>query len=298
MVGGGLRDGFSKARQIWSDDGVLALAMAVARSLGSRLYAAPCRRAYERIVAIASSDLPTAEKFTRIYDRKLWLKVDPRINADKSLSGYGSTLESTKVLRHALKGFLSQIEARRFLDIPCGDFNWMRAVQFPPGMEYIGGDVVPSLIARLKATYERGDIASRRLFRVFDITKDEFDPADVWLCKDCVQHLSNQEIMAALRNFCNSSVEFALISNHSDVKENTDISTGHFRHVDLTLPPFNLPEPVLKLPDSPIDREPRYLGVWRRRDLIERRRDRPERFRVGCVKWSHPSDLPSLVAAQ
>lgn len=109
-----------------------------------------------------------------------------------------------------------------------------------------------------------------RPFRVFDITKDEFDPADVWLCKDCIQHLSNRDIMLALRNFCNSSVEFALISNHTDVKENTDIPTGDFRHVDLTLPPFNLPEPLLKLPDSPIDREPRYIGVWRRGDLIGR----------------------------
>jgi hypothetical protein len=270
MIGAPLRSRFSKARQIWRNEGVFALAGAIARSLGNRLYAVRCQRAYARMVAIASSDLPTAEKFTRIYDKKLWLKVAPAINADKSLSGYGSTLESTKVLRHALEGFLSQIEARRLLDIPCGDFNWMRAVQFPPGMEYIGGDVVPPLIARLKACYGRGDTASRRLFRVFDITKDEFDPADVWLCKDCIQHLSNRDIIAALRNFCNSSVEFALISNHTDVKENIDIPTGHFRHVDLTLPPFNLPEPLLKLPDSPIDRERRYIGVWRRRDLIGR----------------------------
>src|SRR2546430_12323487 len=36
-----------------------------------------------------------------------------------------------------------------------------------------------------------------RLFRVYDITKDEFDPADVWLCKDCIQHLSNRDIMLA-----------------------------------------------------------------------------------------------------
>jgi hypothetical protein len=222
------------------------------------------------IAATASSDLLIAEKFTRIYDRKLWLKINPAINADKSLSGYGSTLESTKVLRHALEGFLSQIEARRLLDIPCGDLNWMRAVQFPPDMEYIGGDVVPHLIAGLKANYGREDISSRRLFRVFDITKDEFDPADVWFCKDCIQHLSNWDIKAALRNFCNQSVEFALISNHTDVKENTDIPTGLCRHVDLTLPPFNLPEPRLKLPDFPIDREPRCVGVWRRRDLIGR----------------------------
>jgi hypothetical protein len=259
-----------RARQIWRDQGIFALATTVARSLASRLYDARCRRAYADIVAIASSNLSTAEKFTRIYDKELWLKVNPAINADKSLSGQGSTLDSTNVLRHALEGFLSQIKARRLLDIPCGDFNWMKAVQFPPGMEYIGGDVVPPLIARLKASYGREEIGSRRVFRVFDLTKDEFEPADVWLCKDCVQHLSNRDIMTVLRNFCNSSVEFALISNHADVLENVDIPTGHFRHLDLTLPPFNLPEPLVKLPDSPVDREPRYVGVWRRHNLIGR----------------------------
>jgi len=80
-----LRSGLSKARQIWRDDVVFALPVAVARSLGNRFYAARCRRAYARIVAIAWSDLPTAEKFTRIYEKKLWLKVAPAINADNSL---------------------------------------------------------------------------------------------------------------------------------------------------------------------------------------------------------------------
>src|SRR5262245_54808853 len=69
-------------------------------------------------------------------------------------------------------------------------------------------------------------------------------------------------------NFCRSSVEYALISNHSDVAENVDIPTGGFRHVDLTLPPFYLPAPLMRLSDIPIDRELRYVGVWKRQALI------------------------------
>ena len=61
--------------------------------------------------------------------------------------------------------------------------------------------------------------------------------ADVWPCKDCIQHLSDQDLV--LRNFCRSPVEYALISNHRDVVENVDIPTGGFRHVDLTLPRSN-----------------------------------------------------------
>jgi hypothetical protein len=62
-------------------------------------------------------------------------------------------------------------------------------------------------------------------------------------------------------------VEYALISNHRDIVENVNIPTGGFRHVDLTLPPFNLPTPLMKLSDVPIDRELRYVGVWSREDL-------------------------------
>src|SRR5262249_268398 len=133
--------------------------------------------------------------------KKLWLRVKPAVNPDKSLSGQGSTLESTAVFRHELESFLSQVKARRLLDIPCGDFNWMRFVRFPPNLEYVEGDIVPSLVAWLSRTYGRDENASPRVFRVFDLTKDPFDAADVWLCKDCFQHLSNKDIFRTLRKF-------------------------------------------------------------------------------------------------
>ena len=260
-------NGFNKAWQILHNDGASALVSAVARFAGSRLAAADRRWAHAEIDAIAASDRPSAEKFTRIYDRKLWLRVNPAVNADKSLSGQGSTLQSTAVFRHELECFLSQVKAHRLLDIPCGDFNWMRFVRFPPGLEYVGGDIVPVLVARLNKSYGCDEKASQRVFRVFDLTRDPFDVADIWLCKDCIQHLSNKDILLALGNFCRSSVEYALISNHNDVMENADIPSGGFRHVDLTLPPFNLPTPLTKLRDTPVDHEPRYIGVWKREDL-------------------------------
>ena len=259
---------FSKAWQILRNDGTLSFASAVARTLRGRFLHVYSRRAFAKIKAIAASDRPSSEKFTRIYKQKLWLRVNPTINSDKSLSGQGSTLESTAVFRQELERFLLQVDARRLLDVPCGDFNWMKSVKFPPGLEYIGGDIVPSLVARLNKIHGRLDNTSPRIFRVFDLTTEPFDAADVWLCKDCVQHLSNKDIISALRNFGASSVKYALISNHTDIEENLDIPTGAFRHVDLTLPPFNLPRPLAKLSDVPVDRESRYIGVWKREDVI------------------------------
>jgi hypothetical protein len=265
--------GFSKAWQKFRNDGVVALTSAISRTLQGRFAAACRRRAYSAIVANAASDRPIAEKFAFIYKKKLWLRVTPAMNADKSLSGQGSTLESTAVFREELQRFLSQMNMRRLLDIPCGDFNWMRFVEFPENFEYVGGDIVPSLVAWLNKTYGNPESGSLRVFQIFDITSDAFGMADAWLCKDCIQHLSNKDIVLALQNFCKSQVKYALISNHSAVTENVNIPTGAFRHVDLTLPPFNLPKPFMRLADSPIDHEPRYIGVWKREDLVGRFRD-------------------------
>jgi hypothetical protein len=60
----------------------------------------------------------------------------------------------------------------------------MKSVKFPSGLEYIGGDIVPSLVAQLNETYGRLSKEAPRHFRVFDLTKDPFDAADIWLCKD------------------------------------------------------------------------------------------------------------------
>ena len=122
---------FKKAWQILRNNGWRALISAVETAVAGRFAAASYGRARAEIGVITSSHWPSAKKFARIYDRKLWLRVNPAINSDKSLSGQGSTLESTVVFRYELECFLSQVRARRLLDIPCGDFNWMRFVKFP-----------------------------------------------------------------------------------------------------------------------------------------------------------------------
>lgn len=250
-----------KAANILLNEGPRALLAQTKKALAARTQ----NRAFLEIDKISESDMPISQKFSTIYQKKLWLKGIPdHLNRDKTLSGHGSTVESTVVLRKNLETFLSNKPAITFFDAPCGDFNWMKAFNFPSDCTYIGGDVVPELISSLQRRFGRS--ASRQFMR-FDLTSDEFPAADIWLCKDCFQHLSNADINLALNNFRRSKVGIALISNHSQVSENIDIRTGQFRHVDLTLPPFNLPKPRQILFDSPSDGEPRYVGVWYREAL-------------------------------
>jgi hypothetical protein len=255
---------FHKAVDILKDGGPSALVSFVRHHFD-------VAAATKRMDSVALSDMPASEKFATIYREKLWLKVHRDLNADKTLSGHGSTLRSTEVLRPELEAFLASIEAKCFVDAPCGDLNWMTKVSLPSGCKYIGGDVVGALIDGLKIRFERAHKAPDaidRQFLVLDLTRDTLPDADAWLCRDCLQHLSFADVAAVIRNAMASNVEYFLLTNHYGVEANTDIATGQYRHLDLTLAPFHFPKPSHILPDENIDGEPHYIGVWRRQDLL------------------------------
>jgi hypothetical protein len=64
---------------------------------------------------------------------------------------------------------------------------------------------------------------------------NEFPKVDLWLCRDCLFHLSNRDILLALRNFLASGTPLVFTTTHlnSAVFENVDIRTGGFRRIDL-----------------------------------------------------------------
>jgi len=203
------------------------------------------------------------DKFEAIYRERVWANASPTLFSASSLSGHGSTEYSTRVFRAELTEFIRKERLSSLFDAPCGDFHWMSKVAFPEGFKYIGGDIVASVIERLKL--ERQSPA--QLFVHFDLTRDAFPQTDAWLCKDCLQHLSYADVFKVLKNFAQANVAWALVSNHTGVDVNTDIETGGFRYLDLTKPPFNLPPPRLILRDQSVDREPRGVFVWRREDI-------------------------------
>ena len=81
-----------------------------------------------------------AERFQRIFEENAW-------GNRESVSGEGSNLERTKVVRAELPGLLARHGVRSLLDAPCGDFYWMKEVDLA-GVDYIGVDIVPEIIAR------------------------------------------------------------------------------------------------------------------------------------------------------
>ena len=196
--------------------------------------------------ALARRD--AGEIFTEIYRTREWADSE-------SVSGRGSTLARTRVVREALPSLLEGVGARSLFDAACGDFNWMRHVELG-GVEYVGADVVPELVGRNREMYG----GEGRAFVVLDITRDRLPRADAILCRDCLIHLSFKHARAAIANFKRSGARFLLATTHITVCENEDIQSGDRRSVNLQLSPFNFSPPLqLITEDAELGK---HLGLW------------------------------------
>ena len=185
-----------------------------------------------------------------------------------SLSGMGSDLEQTESVRRHLVPLLEEYGVNSLLDLPCGDFYWMKLVDLGK-RRYLGGDLVADLIQANQQIYE----SEKRRFVVLDLLQDSLPDADLILCRDCLIHLSNGDIFKALKNIKKSQIAYILTTSYPLLKRNTDILTGDFRAINLMMPPFNFPTPLAIIPENTFPEQKdnpnfiRELCLWRVADL-------------------------------
>lgn len=184
----------------------------------------------------------------------------------ESVSGPGSTLAYTENIRTKIPELVEELGVFIILDSPCGDFNWFRAIEWNRSISYIGADIVKPLIDKNQLLY--GDASKR--FISLDITNDKLPQADLWLCRDCLFHLSYKDITIAIQNFLTSDIRYILTSNHQNCTKNKDIATGSFRLLNLELPPFNLGKPIMVIDDWIEGFPERQLCLWERNTLINK----------------------------
>lgn len=195
-------------------------------------------------------------RFKRIYRMNLWRGADSR-------SGPGSSLRETEVARRELPRLLDRVGAQSLLDIPCGDFFWMKEVPLPVE-SYIGADVVSKLVE----DNNRRHGGERRIFVRLDVRVDPLPKVDVVLCRDCLDHMSFQDIQESLQNIARSGAGYLLATTYPE-RENKDIRSGDWRPLNLQAAPIGLPQPIELVNER--SQKPGYhdksLGLWRVSDI-------------------------------
>ena len=173
----------------------------------------------------------------------------------KSTCGPGSTIGYTKNLREKLKPLLIKHNIKSMLDIPCGDYSWMSLINVQEVVNYTGGDIVEFLIKENKLKYPNVN------FSVFNLTTDKLPDIDLLFCRDCLLHLSFEDIDKVFKNISESNIKYILTSNwFEDATNDRNILTGSWRYVNFLDSPYNFEKPL----DSIVD----FVEGFPRREML------------------------------
>jgi SAM-dependent methyltransferase len=209
---------------------------------------------FEKLAREGVTPAPEAV-FRDIYRRNHWA-------GSTSASGPGAAPDQIQHLRTALPALLARLGIGTLLDLPCGDWSWMRTLELPV-TRYIGADLLPDLIGPLAANHTD----AHHEFRVLDLTRDPLPPADLLLCRDCLVHLSYADIGRALANIARSGIPYLLTTTFPATEENEDVVTGDWRLLNLERAPFSFPPPLELLNEHCTEGDGRFadksLGLWR-----------------------------------
>ena len=182
------------------------------------------------------ADLPSI--FSEIYRTNYW-------QGEESICGFTSGVEATFRVRQALQQLLSDLRITSILDIPCGDFVWIKELDLS-GVLYTGGDIVAEMIAANRRSYATDHLR----FEVLDLTSSPLPKADLVICRDCLVHLSFEHIRQAIANIKRSGSTWLLCTSFVKNQFNYDIRDGGWRTLNLQKPPFHFPAPAATLPDD------------------------------------------------
>lgn len=200
----------------------------------------------------------TKNVFSDKYKRNQW-------GSSESLSGKGSELTQTHTLLLLLPNLFQKYDVKTVLDIPCGDLNWMRFLDYRLD-RYIGADIVDDLIKANNRKYaDFGD------FIILNLLKDKLPSVDLIICRDCLVHFSYGDIWKALTNIKRSGAKYLLTTTFINHGSNMDILTGAWRPLNLQAAPFDLGNPIEIIVEGSMESGGAYsdksLGLWEIRDL-------------------------------
>ncbi len=181
----------------------------------------------------------------------------------ESLSGGGSGLFQTRIIREEIPKLLNDLDIKHILDVPCGDWTWMNHVDIT-NFHYTGGDIVPMLIEQNNKVYGN----EKCKFEYINIITGTIPKADLILCRDCLVHLSFADGLTAIEQFRKSGAKWLLTTTFTARDNNIDLYEGNiWRPLNLEKYPYNLPKPDRYINEGCTEGDDLFtdkcLGLWR-----------------------------------
>jgi hypothetical protein len=231
---------------------------------------------FSKADAVDSTGSGLAERiFTDIYENMSWGKDQ------ESRSGAGSSLAATENIRRELPKLVEKYGIKTILDIPCGDFNWMKHVDLK-GVKYIGADIVTPMVESLQKQYGSKD----REFVHLDLMSSDLPKADLVICRDCLVHLSYLDFRRAIDNIIRSGAKYLLATTFTNRRDNNPIRTGEWSPYNLRQNPFCFPKELECVNENCREWYPHFndksVCLWSVSDLEKKS---PIKSIVVCVEY-------------
>lgn len=201
--------------------------------------------------------------FRHVFEHNEW-------EDSESASGTGSNLRATEVIRRELPLLWRQFGIRRLVDIPCGDFQWMRHLVHELD-SYVGMDVVQDVIDRAMV-YGTPHVR----FTYGNLLTSDLPVADCIMVRDCLVHFSYGDAFRAIRNLQRAPARFLLLTTFPRHDNRNSITGAYWRPLNMEGAPFSFPKPLAVINEGCEEIggtcDDKSLGLWELGQLRSLRR--------------------------
>lgn len=192
-----------------------------------------------------------------------------------SLSGPGSNLFQTRIIRQEIPLLLKKYGVKKMLDAPCGDLFWMKEILpgiVENGTEYNGADIVADLVEKNRLLFKSPAIQ----FYNIDLATDPVPQVDLIFTRDCFIHLPYADILTVLKNYKASGSKYLLVSTYTkSARKNKDVDGFSLwgRMLNMYKFPFYFPEPLELIVEGCTEKvgeeefPDKSLGLWKLSEL-------------------------------
>jgi hypothetical protein len=188
-------------------------------------------------------------------------RVELHKNGMKSIAGYGSSLWNVRMIIAELPNIFKRYGIKNMLDIPCGDFYWMKEVDLS-SITYLGADLVDGQITFNKEKYPQID------FRVLNMVEDKLPTSDLVFTRDCLVHLNYENIGLFIDELIRNGSKYLMATHCPQVETNMELNgIIGWRPLNLEKAPFNFPKAIEIISEQSEYNPEKCMGIWSLEDI-------------------------------